>query len=68
MSHEKLTVGGLVFRKCNLCDPAQEPSDQELGQLMECVAQEAIRRNEEAARVLNDEIDREIAKIPGRLS
>jgi len=35
---------------------------------MECVAREVIRRNEEAARVLNADIDREIAKRLGRLS
>jgi len=68
MSPEKPAGRGVIFRKCNLCDPAQEPSDKELGQLMECVAREVIRRNEEAARVLNADIDREIAKRLGRLS
>ena len=64
MSYEKLAE----CSKINLCDPAQEPSDEDLARLMDCVAQEAVKRNEKAARVLSNEIDREIANALGRMA
>lgn len=56
-----------VVNKVDLCDPAQEPSDEDLERLMDCVALEATKRKEKAARSLNAEIDREIAKTIDRL-
>ena len=46
----------------NLCDPSQEPSDEELGQLMDSVALDVVRRNALCDRKLCAEIDREISK------
>ena len=57
----------LLLIKINLCDPAVEPSDEDLASLMDCVAIEAVKRNEQATRMLSDEIDREIAKNLGRM-
>jgi plasmid stabilization system protein ParE len=57
-----------VVPTVNLCDPTQEPSDNALAHIMDCVAREAAKRNEQAAKALNDEIDREIDNVLGRSS
>jgi len=57
-----------ITKKINLCDPAQEPSDEDLAQLMDCVALEAAKRNENAARSLRAEIEHEISKARERIS
>ena len=59
---------GTIINKINLCDPAQEPSDEDLARLMGCVAYEATIRSEKAAQALSAEIDHEVAKALGRIS
>jgi hypothetical protein len=57
-----------VVPAVDLCDPAQEPSDTALAQIMDCVAREAARRSEQAANALKAEIDRAIDNVLGRSS
>ena len=57
-----------VVDKVNLCDPALEPSDEDLARLTAGIAQEAAKLNGQVASALHAEIEREIAIIHGRLS
>lgn len=62
------TMQGTNLKKIDLCDPTQEPSDEDLARLMDCVALEALKRSENAAKALSTDIDREIAETLGRMS
>jgi len=57
----------LSQNELNLCDPEQEPSDEDLARLMESFIQEVNKRGNKIAHLLSVEIDNEIINTYGRM-
>ena len=50
----------------NLCDCAQEPSDEGLARLMDCVARDAVVENREALEKLYLKLEQETRAVTGQ--
>lgn len=54
------------IEQVNLCDPAQEPSDEALVMVMQFVAEDAEKSNKATAKALHAELSLEIGKTLGK--